>query len=45
MCIRDRLYIWAVLMLFARLMRQNRSVLLWALLSGLFGLCLSLIHI
>ena len=34
-----QLYIWAVLMLFARLMRQNRSVLLWALLSGLFGLC------
>ena len=33
-----QLYIWAV-MLFARLMRQNRSVLLWALLSGLFGLC------
>jgi len=32
-----QLYIWAVLMLFARLMRQNRSVLLWALLSGLFG--------
>ena len=29
-----QLYIWAVLMLFARLMRQNRSVLLWALLSG-----------
>lgn len=25
-----QLYIWAVLMLFARLMRQNRSVLLWA---------------
>ena len=34
-----QMYIWAVLMLFARLMRQNRSVLLWALLSGLFGLC------
>ena len=32
-----QLYIWAVLMLFARLMRQNRSVLLWALLSGLLG--------
>ena len=31
-----QLYIWAVLLLFARLMRQNRSVLLWALLSGLF---------
>ena len=35
-----QLYIWAVLMLFARLMRQNRSVLLWALLSGcIWGAC------
>ncbi len=34
-----QLYIWLVLMLLTHLMRQNRSVLIWAVVSGLFGLC------
>lgn len=34
-----QLYIWAILIVLARLARQNRSVLLWALFSGIFGLC------
>lgn len=34
-----QLYIWAVLMLLTRFARKNDSVLLWALLSGIFGLC------
>lgn len=33
-----QLYIWLVLMLLTRLMRQNHSVLIWAVVSGLFGL-------
>lgn len=35
----SQLYIWPVLVLLAHLARKNESVLLWALLSGLFGLC------
>lgn len=34
-----QLYIWAILILLARLARKNDSVLLWALLTGSFGLC------
>lgn len=34
-----QLYIWAILILLAHLARKNDSVLLWALLSGVFGLC------
>ncbi len=32
------LYIWAVLYLFVRICRQNRSPLIWALILGLYGL-------
>lgn len=35
----SQLYIWPVLILLARLARKNDSALLWALLSGIFGLC------
>ena len=34
-----QLYIWAVLLGIAHLMRETRSALAWALVSGLFGLC------
>lgn len=34
-----QLYVWAVLMLLARLLRAYDAVLVWALLSGVFGLC------
>lgn len=34
-----QLYVWAVLMVLTRLMRQSNAVLPWALLNGLFGLC------
>ena len=34
-----QLYIWAILIGLAHLARNNDSVLLWALLSGVFGLC------
>ena len=34
-----QLYIWAILIFLAHLARKNDSVLLWALLSGIFGLC------
>lgn len=33
-----QLYIWAILIGLTRLARKNDSVLLWALLSGVFGL-------
>ena len=33
------LYIWAILIGLTHLARKNDSVLLWALLSGVFGLC------
>lgn len=33
-----QLYIWAVLMLAARALRESDSALTWALVSGLFGL-------
>lgn len=34
-----QLYIWAVLMLLTRLLRQVELPLAWALVSGIFGLC------
>ena len=34
-----QLYIWAILIGLTYLARKNDSVLLWALLSGVFGLC------
>lgn len=34
-----QLYIWAVLMLLTHFARANTSVLVWALLNGMFGLC------
>lgn len=34
-----QLYIWAVLIALARLMRASRSAFVWAMVSGLFGLC------
>lgn len=34
-----QLYIWAVLMLLTHLARANESLLVWALLNGIFGLC------
>lgn len=33
------LYVWPLLVLIAWLFRKNESVLLWAIISGLFGLC------
>ena len=37
------LYIWALLALFARIMRTSRNPLAWALLSGCFGLFFGLL--
>ena len=34
-----QLYIWAILVGLTHIARKNDSVLLWALLSGIFGLC------
>ena len=34
-----QLYLWAVLMLLTRLLRQLTAPLAWALVSGIFGLC------
>lgn len=39
-----QLYIWALLMLLTRLLRANESVLLWAALSGAFGLCFGALY-
>ena len=33
------LYVWAILYLVVRLFRRNDSVLIWAVINGLFGLC------
>lgn len=33
------LYVWPVLALIAYLFRRNTSVLMWAVISGIFGLC------
>ena len=39
------LYIWYLLALLAWLCRTARHALFWAVFSGVYGLCLSLIHI
>lgn len=33
------LYVWTILYIIVRLFRKNQSILIWAVISGLFGLC------
>ena len=39
-----QLYIWAILMMLTRLLRASDSALLWAALSGIFGLCFGALY-